>query len=124
MDLLPESFLSFWGTRNLKVLVHAFPSRYCLMICGNTPVVGIQEKVFMKGESVAGMMKPVIISKLINNFKRSGSQVHRTIVVLGKEGKTVATSNNSSKIKTIKDYFNLKHEQCLFSNKGQQHLDC
>jgi len=79
------------------------------MICGNTPVVGIQEKVFMKGESVAGMMKPVIISELINNFKRSGRQVHRTIVVLGKEGKTVATSNNSSKIKTIKDYFNLKH---------------
>jgi glycosyltransferase involved in cell wall biosynthesis len=65
--------------------------------------------VFIKGESVAEPMKPVAVSELINNFKRSGHQVHRTIVVLGKEGERVATSENSSKIKTIKDYFKLKH---------------
>ena len=54
-------------------------------------------------------MKPVTVSGLINSFKRTGRQIHRTIVILGKEGRTVAPSENSPKIKSIKDYFKLKH---------------
>jgi glycosyltransferase involved in cell wall biosynthesis len=62
----------------------------------------------MKWELIAVTMKPVAVSEIIKNFKRSGRQVHRTVVILGKGSETVAVSDNSSKIQTIKEYFRLK----------------
>jgi glycosyltransferase involved in cell wall biosynthesis len=54
-------------------------------------------------------MKAWPVSEILRGFKRSGLQAHRTVTVLGQDGEIVATSEKSSKIQTVKEYFEMKN---------------
>lgn len=53
-------------------------------------------------------MKAMPVSEILKDFKRSGLQAHRIVTLLGQNGEIVATLENSSKIQTVKEYFELK----------------
>jgi hypothetical protein len=54
-------------------------------------------------------MKAWPVSEILRGFKRSGLQAHRTVTVLGQNGEIVETSEKSSKIQTVKEYFEMKN---------------
>ena len=66
------------------------------------------ERVFMKWRSLAIVMEPLAISEIVSDFSRSGRQLHRTVIVLGQGGEVVRNLDNSSKIRSVEEYFNLK----------------
>ncbi len=53
-------------------------------------------------------MKPWPVSEIVKDFKRSGLQAHRTVTVLGQNGEIVETSEHSSKIQSVKKYFEMR----------------
>jgi glycosyltransferase involved in cell wall biosynthesis len=72
-----------------------------------------QKRVFMKWTSLGFSMKPPSVSKILKNFVRSGKQIHRTVVILERDGKRIGRSSNSNKIDSIEDLFSKRDHSKL-----------